>query len=393
MALIIGIIFTLSLTTAWYVTPVPKASPLILSDLENLDFISTMEGTVKGFAVEGLYHEENLSIRIEAHVYAITNYTIRLQNTTAINLTNPICTQWRTVSETDILSDKKYHLQNWKDIDKDEKLSSSDQINLNKTEPAPVGPRWYDVQEVWKYGAFCNIIARPRTGDNIILSIDSNIIRVDTNETLTDFSGSSTYVFNKLTRENVPDAPEADKPREGYDPFYPSHIKLGEDISNAWLDNLNETGTLEFVRAVEMEDVELYEYFVNKVIITKKVVIPPLYYDNYTLTSTKTVLIEPLSGLPVYTKNETFIIVGNKSLSYKGKTWMESKTLVYVTYKDKEMDLATPRLAHGAMQVLEFDKEVKGWILGAIIVILTVAFIVNTGSLSRTRKRLTKAKT
>jgi hypothetical protein len=35
------------------------------------------------------------------------------------------------------------------------------------------------------------------------------------------------------------------------------------------------------------------------------------------------------------------------------------------------------------MGVLEFDKEVKGWILGAAVVILTVTFIFNTRSLTR----------
>jgi len=390
MALIIAIILTLSLIAVWYVIPIPKVSPLIVSDLENLDAISTMEGTFSGFACEGLYSVSELPIRIEAHLHT-TNGTIRLQNETAINLTNPVDTKWRAISETNVLLDKKYHLQSWKDIDKDGKLSSSDQININKTEPAPVGPWWYDVQEVWKYGAFCDIIACPRMGDDIILRIDANILRADTNETIPELSGNSTYVFNKLTRENVKDAPEANKPREGYDPFYPLHLKLGEDISNVWLDNLDETGTLKFNRTVKIEDVELYEYFLNKTLITNETVIPGLYYDNYTVTYTKTALIEPLSGIPTYTENETLIIVGTWFNSFKGVT--ESKKLIHLTYKDKELDLVTPRLAHGAMQVLEFDKEVKGWILGAIVVILTVAFIFNTRSLSRARKTTPQAKT
>jgi len=465
MALIIAIILMLSLIGVWYVIPVPKVSPLIVSDLENLDAIATMEGTLgkKGYLlVKPMYGDWNVSILIKAHIYT-TNGTIRLQNTTAINLTNPVCTRWRAISETDALLDNKYHIQSWKDIDEDEKLSSSDQIYMNKTEPAPVGPWWYDVQEVWKYGAFCNIIALPRTGDNIILIIDTTIARADTiclqnttainltnpvctqwdaisypdvrlgkkyhiqswkdidedeklsssdqikmditkpamdprwcdvqeveygaicnmtitNETIPEVSGISTYVFNKLTHENEKDAPEANKPREGYDPFYPLHLKPDEDIPNAWLDNLDETGTLKFVEAVKIEDVELYEYFVNKT-ITKEMVLPGVNFKNYTLTSTKRVLIEPLSGLPVYTKNETFII------------WGENRVpIVYLTYKDKELDLVTPRLARGAMQVLEFDKEVKGWILGAIVVILTVAFIFSARSLSRARKILPKAK-
>ena len=385
MALIIGIILMLSLIAVWYVTPVPKVSSLILSDLENLDFISTMEGTFGeiGYLAGGDYFGEfKVPILIEAHVYTtnvtgdniimridmdmIRAGTIRLQNATAIDLTNPICTQWSLKSK--IGTPQKYHLQSWKDNNKDGKLSSSDRINMNVTKGGEVlGPRPCDVQEV-EYGAICNMSV--------------------TNETIPDLSGNSTYVFNKLTRENVPDALEEypDKNRTGYDPFYPSHLKPGEDILNVWLDNLNDTGTLEFVRTVEIEDVELYEYSLNKEItIETDLGVGP---GNYTLTNTKTVLIEPLSGLPVYTKNETLIIV-KMPPSGTGKPLK----VVYLTYKDKEMDLVTPRLAHGAMQVLEFDKEVKGWILGAIVVILTVAFIFNTRSLSRARKIPPKAKT
>lgn len=290
-ALIIGIIFTLLLIAVWYVTPAATVSPLLVSDLENLDSIGTMEGTAgkEGYFLIRIVFEDvwEVPILVKAHVYT------------------------------------------------------------------------------------ANV-----TGDMIVLRIDANVIRADTNETIPDLSGNSTYVINKLTRENVKDAPEANKPREGYDPFYPSHLKAGEDIPNVWLDNLNETGTLEFVRAVKIEDVELYEYFANKT-ITKELVIPdlgdtPEKPGNYNLTSTKRVLIEPLSGLPMYTKNETFILVKNPA-----------PPVVYVTYKDRAVDLVTSRLAHGAMELLEFDKEVKGWILGAIVVILTVAFIFNTRSLYR----------
>jgi len=291
MALIIGIILVLSLVAVWYITPVPTVSPLIVSDLENLDAIGTMEGTAgkEGyFLIRSAYGVWELPILIKAHIYT-TNVT----------------------------------------------------------------------------------------GDNIILRIDANITRADTNETIPELSGNSTYMLNKLTHENVKDAPEANKPREGYDPFYPPHLKAGEDIPNVWLDNLNDTGTLEFVRAVKIEDVELYEYFLSKT-ITKKLVVSPDLGDypenpgNYTLTSIKNVLIEPLSGLPMYTKNETFILAKNPE-----------PPVVYVTYKDRAVDLVTARLAHGAMQVLEFDKGVKGWILGAIVVILMVAFIFNTRSLAK----------
>jgi hypothetical protein len=302
IALIIGIIFMLSLIAVWYVTPAPTVSPLIVSDLENLNAVSIMEGTAgkEGYLlIQSIYGVWEVPIRIEAH----------------LNTTNVI-------------------------------------------------------------------------GDNIILRINATVIRSDTNETIPDLSGTSTYVFNKLTHENVWGAPEADKNRTGYDPFYPSHLKAGENITNAWLDNLDETGTLKFVRAVKKEDVELYEYFVNKT-VTKKMVLPGVNYDNYTLTSIKTVLIEPLSGIPAYTQEETLIIWGNWFNTDKNATM--SNPLIYVTYHDRAPDLVTARLASGAMGVLEFDKEAKGWILGAAVVILTITFILNTRSL--TRKPSPQAKT
>jgi len=385
MALIIAIILMLSLIAVWYVIPARKVSPLIVSDLEKLDTISTMEGTtgmggyffpdwagygVPSFPILIIAHVyttnvtgDNIILRIDANI--VRADTTRLRNETAIDLTNPVCTKWNATSEPDVqVFDKKYRIQSWEDIDEDGKLSSSDRVYMNISR---LDPRWCDVQEV-EYGAICYVTIA--------------------NESIIELSGNSTYVFNKLTHENVEDAPEANKPRRGYDPFYPSHIKLGEDIPNAWLDNLNETGTFEFVNATKIEDVELYEYFLNKT-ITKELVIPD--FDkrpaNYTLTSTKRVLIEPLSGLPVYTKNETFIMLKQR----RGMPENPLK-LVYLTYKDKELDLVTPRLAHGAMQLLEFDKEARGWILGAIAVILIVAFIFNTRSLYRARKMLPKAK-
>jgi len=39
-------------------------------------------------------------------------------------------------------------------------------------------------------------------GDNIVLRMEINMTRTDTGEILSDFSGNSTYVFNKFSREN-----------------------------------------------------------------------------------------------------------------------------------------------------------------------------------------------
>jgi len=285
----------LSLIAVWYVIPAPTVSPLIVSDLENLDAVAIMEGTAgkEGYLlIQSIYGVWEVPVRIEAH----------------LNTTNVI-------------------------------------------------------------------------GDNIILRIDANVIKADTNETIPDLSGNSTYVFNKLTRENIEEAPEADKPRRGYNPFYPSHLKLGEDIPNVWLDYpLDMLATLEFVRAVKIEDVKLYEYFVSKT-VTKEMVLPGVNYDNYTITTIKTVLIEPLSGIPTYTQEETLMIWGNWFDTTKNATM--STKLIYLTYHDRAPDLVTARLAHGAMAVLEFDKLMKGLILGAAVVILTITFIFNTRSLTR----------
>ena len=181
-------------------------------------------------------------------------------------------------------------------------------------------------------------------GDNVTLKID-----VDTISGPFRLSRNSTYVFNKFTRENVRDALEADKPREGYDPLFPSHLKADEDIPRAWLDNLNTTATLEFKGSVREEGVTLYKYFVNKTIIVPEYYLgPPIGYANCSLMSTKTILIEPLSGLWTYTENETFSIIQNS---------IPPLVLSYLTYKStaesKAEKLADAKAVHDSIQLLE----------------------------------------
>lgn len=295
VTLIVGIIIMLLLMPIWYTMPVPSVSPLIQSELENLDATATSEGT---FGKEGyltcplLYGEVELPILITAHLY---------------------------------------------------------------------------VEEV--------------KGDNIILNIEANNTRKDTGEFLSELSGNSTYVLNKLTWENVEDAPEADKPRRGYDPFlYPSHLRAGENISNVWLDYLNVTGTLEFKGVIKEEGIKLYRYFVNKT-ITKKMWNLLGAYTDCTLTSTKTVVIEPLSGMLVYTENETFDWVS----TYKG---LEQK-LVYLTYTDiptpeaKAKLLKDAKLYYGAMKALEVETIAKKTILGGVLITLVIALTLNVRRLKR----------
>ncbi len=208
-------------------------------------------------------------------------------------------------------------------------------------------------------------------GENVTLRTDAIMIREDNGEELPDpFSVNLTYVFNKFTLENVKDSPKADKPREGYDPLYPSHIKSGEDISDAWLENLNITATLEFKESIVEQDVTIYKYFVNET-ITKLLWIEDLKESrNCTLTSTRLLAIEPLSGLLAYTENETLdwiITHGTTRLPF-----------VYVTYRStdeaKTEGIATAKTAHDALQLLELYIPA---ILGVVALVIVIVFIFN----------------
>jgi len=212
-------------------------------------------------------------------------------------------------------------------------------------------------------------------GDDVTLRIDVNL----TAGRAPGLSRNSTYVFNKFTRENVKDAPEADKPREGYDPLFPSHLKAGEDIPRAWLDNLNTTATLEFKGSVREEGVTLYKYFVNKTIIDLDYYLgPPFGYANCSVMSTKTILIEPLSGLWTYTENETFSVILNSSPPLE---------LGYLTYKStadsKAEKLADAKAVYDSIQLLELYIPT---ILGVIAIVLAIALAFNVRRRARNRK-------
>ena len=214
-------------------------------------------------------------------------------------------------------------------------------------------------------------------GENVTLRIDATMIREDYGEKLPEpFSVNSTYLFNKFSLENVKDSSEADKPREGYDPLYPSHLKSGEDISNAWLENLNITATLEFRESIVEQGVTLYRYFVNET-LTKLLWIEDLKESrNCSLTSTKLIVIEPLSGLLAYTENETldWIITHDAT----------ELPFVYLTYMStdeaKTEGIATAKTAHDALQLLELYIPA---ILGVVAVVLAIVFIFNLRRLKR----------
>lgn len=225
-------------------------------------------------------------------------------------------------------------------------------------------------------------------GDNIVLKVEMNITRTDTNE-LTDLSGNSTYVFNKFTLKNAPDAPEADKRREGYDPVYPLHLKAGEDIPDVWNDNLNMTVTLEFKESIKEGGVTLYKYY-NKTVISKELVIPdvgdsPENPGNYTITSTKTVLMEPLSGLLVYTENEEFSIIKNYT-DPLGNIILTK--LIYLTYTStaeaKTQAIADAKATHNDLQQLESYIQITAICpLGVIVIVLIVGLALNIRRLKR----------
>lgn len=215
-------------------------------------------------------------------------------------------------------------------------------------------------------------------GDNVVLKIEMNIIRTDTNKTLPELSTNSTYVFNKFTRQNVWSS-DADKNRTGYDPLYPPDLKANENVSNVWLDNLNSTATIEFKESTVEDGVKLYKYFVNET-IKKPVYVPDVGLRNSTLTSTKTVLVEPLSGFPAYTESETF----DWTYSFTSPYATTKTRLIYLTYNStaetKSQGISTAKAAYEGMQLLEFYLPS---ILGIIVIILTIGLALNLRRLER----------
>jgi len=226
-----------------------------------------------------------------------------------------------------------------------------------------------------------HVYANETKGDNIILKIEANMMNMtepDKPNRLDEFSYDLTYVINKFTLKNMQDIPDADKNRTGYDPLYPMHLKADEEIPNVWLDNLNVTSTLEYKGSANEEGLELYKYFVNKTITTETML--PFGLRNVTVTSTKTLLIEPISGVLAYTENETLT-------AYMG--WKQEKyylQLVDLTYKStgeaKVEGIATAKTTHDALQLLELYIPT---ILGVVAIILIAGLGFN---IRRLRKEM-----
>lgn len=224
--------------------------------------------------------------------------------------------------------------------------------------------------------------AEEAKGDNIFMKMEINATYKSMK--LDELSANLTYVFNKFTRENVENAPEADKPREGYDYIYSSHLKAGEDIPKAWLENLNTTAILEFEESVVEEGITLCKYSAEKT-ITKEMYISFYGTRNCALTSTKTILVEPLSGLWIYTENETFSLVLLDAGDYE---------LLYLNYNStadaKTQRLTEAKTVYNSMQFLELYIPS---ILGVIAVILTIALTFNVRRLKRKKHACMSADT
>lgn len=243
-----------------------------------------------------------------------------------------------------------------------------------------IGNVYYIGADVWEVPitVSVHVYATEVKGENVVLRIDATMIRNDNGSTLpAPFSKNSTYVFNKFTLENVKDSPEADKPREGYDPLYPSHLKAHENIPNAWLDNLNTTATLEYMGSVKEGGLTLHKYFAKKIITGTFWIERLEKWHNCTLTATKTILVEPLSGLRAYTQEETFDWVINPKDA-------EDIPLVYIAYQStteaKDDGLETAKTAHDALQLLELYLPS---ILGVIAIVLIVGLAFNIRRLKR----------
>ena len=219
-------------------------------------------------------------------------------------------------------------------------------------------------------------------GDNVTMKVESKMMNntdPDNPIILEDHSGNSTYVFNKFTGKNVPNAPEADKNRTGYQTLYPSHLKAGEDIPDVWSDSSEKTITLKFKGIVVEEGVKLYKYFANET-ITKMMDLGSMGQRNCTLTTTKTTLIEPLFGAPAYTENETFSMIALNPSTGK----FEMPFIQLLTYKDTEATktegLAYAKMAYDGIQLLELYIPT---IFGVIAIILTIGLALKVRRLKR----------
>lgn len=340
----------------------------VVSQLEKIDSTTTLEGTL--YLTE--YGPQPINVTMKAHAYIedvkgenivmkvesimTRTDTIRLQNTTAVDLANPVCTRWKAISFPDRYDARKYHIERWKDNNKDGNLGSPEQIKMwgADGEEKKNWTRWYDVDNM-EYGATCYMAV--------------------TNETIPRFSVNMTRVFNKFNRKYVPDAPEADINRTGYGAtLYPSHLKAGENISDVWIGNFNNTETLEYKESIEVEGVTLYKYFLNKT-ITKIMDIEELGGPtNMTLSLTETVLVEPSIGAPTYIENSTFTV---------DHTYSEFR-FIRLMYKFSDESRAegieNAKRAYEGLQLLEVHIPI---IFGVIAIILAIGFALNILRLRR----------
>lgn len=211
-------------------------------------------------------------------------------------------------------------------------------------------------------------------GDNVVVRMDTRMKnRTATGESLSDFDQNLTYVFNKFTRENDPKATEADKPREGYDPLYPLHLEKGENFTT-WFDPLNTTGTLEFKESIVEEGLTLYRYSGSKTITNVTFM---NIFTECTVSFLRTVLVEPLSGLPAYYENETLCVL-------RERVGQPSRLLLYLTYEStdeaKDQGMADAKAAYDGIQLLELYLPT---ILGVVVIVLIIGLAFNVRRLKR----------
>jgi hypothetical protein len=216
-------------------------------------------------------------------------------------------------------------------------------------------------------------------GDNVIVEVDAQMTRIDTGEDLPDFAQHSIYVFNKFTRKNDPDATDADKSRSGYDPLYPSHLRKDEEITT-WFDIINATATLNFVESIDEDGLTLYKYSGSQ----KVTGMTFMGFTDSTLSLTRTVLIEPISGLPAYTEEETFSFNTTR-------TGYPPLPVVYLTYESaseaKAEGIDFAKTSHDGIQLLEFYLPT---IFGVVIIILVIGLAFN---IRRLERKIAEAKT
>jgi len=134
---------------------------------------------------------------------------------------------------------------------------------------------------------------------------------------------------------------------------------------------------LEFKDSIVEDGVILYRYSGSKTLTDMTF----MGFTDSTLSFTRTVLVEPLSGLPAYTEEERFCFNTTRA-------GYPSLPILYLTYKStaesKTDGLETAKTSFEGLQLLEL---ILPTIFGVVAIILVIGLAFNIRRLERKMER------